>query len=111
MNEQIQMTQEQILIHNIKCDYLCRHYKKSPPQSLGQILSYIYVFCGFDVMEKVQVGDGKVYLHGTIIATFKFNQFDVPYFYFLSSYERAKQSGYRQELFFDEIFNSLKEGQ
>ena len=48
MNKKIELTQDEIQISNLKSDYLCRHYRNSPPKSLGQVLSFIYVFCGFE---------------------------------------------------------------
>lgn len=89
------------LINDVRTAYLCRYYKDSPKKSLGQVLSFLYVFCGFDVMERVQVGDNKVYLDGNIIAIFNFNDDGMPFFYFRECFEGRERATKRQMVFFE----------
>jgi len=60
-------------IHNLMVQYLTRHYHTAPYKSLGQVLSYVYTFCGFDTMERCTIGENNVIMRGEVIATFVFD--------------------------------------
>jgi len=85
------MTQEQINIErqrvdNLRVNYYTRHYKNSPYQSLGQILGFIYVYCGFNVMESCTAGSEGVFLYGSKIADISWDEEKkIPTFSFIES--------------------------
>ena len=102
------MSQEEIKRRNVEVSYLTRYYKTSPFKSLGQVLSFINVYCGFDVMENCQVGGGDVLLHRKRIVTFNFDEEKkLPIFNFDSGYDRAKEAEERQQILINEVLPNL----
>jgi len=93
------MEQTEALINNIRVSYLTRHYRDCPYNSIGQILSLIYVFAGFNVMEYCTVGENAVVLHGKKIADITWDEVkQIPVFQFTSEYSFAQE---KQTVFID----------
>lgn len=53
-------------------------------RSLGRILHFVYHYTNFDTAEKCQVGEGNIWYHGKVIATYEWlSDTDIPLFKFL----------------------------
>ncbi len=51
-------------------------------RSIGRVLHFLYHYCGLNIAETVQVGDGFVRLYGESFATFDWIEDDIPVFTF-----------------------------
>ncbi|MDC7249488.1 MAG: hypothetical protein PQJ49_06205 [Sphaerochaetaceae bacterium] len=103
------LSQRQIKTRNLEVAYHTRHYRSSPFKSLGQILSFIYVYCGFNVMESCSVGQNQVTLHSNRIATFEFDEEkQIPIFKFLNTLHNASEAEENQEILINEILENGK---
>jgi len=79
-------------------------YSNYKGRSVGRIVHYIYLYCGINIGEYCQIGDGTVLYGGKTIATFTWeNEGDdsVPNFTFLNSLD----------LFGSEVVNDWRERQ
>lgn len=59
-------------------------YDQYEGQSVGRILHFLYEYCGLNIAEQAIVGNSKIHYpyEGHHIATFTFDEFDVPTFVF-----------------------------
>jgi hypothetical protein len=57
-------------------------YSQYNGKSVGRILHAINMYCGLQIAEEVQVGDGKVSLHGLPLAEYIWEGGDIPVFNF-----------------------------
>lgn len=69
-------------------------------QSLGQVLAFLYVYCGFCVMEKCTAGSEGVFLHGVKIADISWDEEKrIPVFSFIpAKYYSFEESETNQDL-------------
>lgn len=84
-------------------------------QSIGRVLHFLYHYCGFDVAEHAQIGQGKVHYHGGIIATYEFlSDTDIPHFKFVSHphlHRGEEMVEYWEKAQREKIFEAIRDGE
>lgn len=82
------MTQEMIRFNNMKNTFqIGSWWGNGEYKTIGQILKFIYLYCGMHLAERVLVGDGEVLTPGgRILATYTFDDnLEIPVFQFLNT--------------------------
>lgn len=83
----MEKTQQEIRLERIISDHEYSWYKEYSYGTIGNIIHWIYVYCGLHIAEYIQVGEGSVTLYNQPFATFEKNdKLQLPIFYFNSSH-------------------------
>lgn len=83
---------------NVEFMYTERLYKHSQYKTSAQVLEYLYVLLGYEVMETSQI-EGNTVRYCKVFATFCWDDaLEIPIFTFEPDYPRAQEATKRQEI-------------